>query len=173
MLKGGKIDLVLVASKDECIQWADLYNNVEERDESDHTEIVSAKTIQERYEQNGLWSSGAGAFLVKSKTGDILGEVSFKSSDTFEATLGYRLFEKTSRRKGYMTEALTLFCEYLFEMLPINRIALRMCADNTGSQKVAEKIGFKLEGTLRKAYFYRGRFVDFLMYGLLREEVSL
>jgi len=172
VLSGKRVDLTLVQSEDECAVWADLYNKLEEREDFDHTEVVSASRLKELYRQNGFWTPQGGTLLIKNKTGHILGEISFTSTEFSEVTLGYRLFERSNRRKGYTTEALALFCRYLLDTLPINRISLRISADNIASTRLAAKLGFIHEGTLRKAYFYRGRFVDFLIYGLLREEFS-
>jgi ribosomal-protein-alanine N-acetyltransferase len=41
---------------------------------------------------------------------------------------------------------------------------------NVGSQKVLEKAGFKMEGTIRKAFFLRGYLRDSILYSILRDE---
>jgi RimJ/RimL family protein N-acetyltransferase len=43
--------------------------------------------------------------------------------------------------------------------------------DNDASQRVAEKCGFTLEGTMRKAWFHRGRHQDVQVWSILRDEV--
>ncbi len=43
---------------------------------------------------------------------------------------------------------------------------------NTASHRVLEKLGFALEGVLRKNQYVKGEFVDEAIYGLLREDWS-
>jgi ribosomal-protein-alanine N-acetyltransferase len=38
------------------------------------------------------------------------------------------------------------------------------------ARRVAEKCGYKLEGTLRQFFFTRGEYVDYVQYSLLRNE---
>jgi diamine N-acetyltransferase len=45
-----------------------------------------------------------------------------------------------------------------------------MWGSNMGSRACFEKNGFKLEGTLRESFFYRGTYVDEYILGLLRRE---
>lgn len=51
--------------------------------------------------------------------------------------------------KGYVSEAVTAQCHYLFTELGARRIELRMDERNVASYRVAERLGFTLEGTLR------------------------
>ncbi len=74
--------------------------------------------------------------------------------------------------KGYATEALSFFIDFLFREYSINKVSAHVLATNKASQRVLEKNGFKLEGMLRKHTWdrERGRFEDLLVYRLLREE---
>jgi ribosomal-protein-serine acetyltransferase len=42
--------------------------------------------------------------------------------------------------------------------------------DNVGSRNIAEKLGFTQEGILRKCIWFNHRFVDQVVYGLLKED---
>ncbi len=44
--------------------------------------------------------------------------------------------------------------------------------NNIASCKLAEKCGFKREGVLRNAYFYRGSICNWVVYSLLKDEVK-
>ncbi|MCP6657804.1 GNAT family N-acetyltransferase, partial [Klebsiella pneumoniae] len=74
------------------------------------------------------------------------------------------------RGKGYMSEALSLFSSFLFESKPIPRLQLTVVVGNESSRKVAEKCGYRYEGTLRKAAFLAGKYVDLELFGLLPDE---
>ncbi|MEM8485280.1 MAG: GNAT family protein [Bacteroidota bacterium] len=51
--------------------------------------------------------------------------------------------------KGYMTEAVREITRYAAEELNMNRVEIRMSADNARSKAVPERLGFNHEGTLR------------------------
>ena len=70
-----------------------------------------------------------------------------------------------------MTKSLRLFSSYLFETIPlITRLSLFTAENNISSRKLAEKCGYKQEGILRDAYFYRGNICNWVIYSLLRDE---
>jgi ribosomal-protein-alanine N-acetyltransferase len=60
--------------------------------------------------------------------------------------------------------------DYLFLSNSIGRIQAQTDVKNVGSQKVLEKAGFKMEGTIRKPFFLRGQLRDSILYSILREE---
>jgi ribosomal-protein-serine acetyltransferase len=60
--------------------------------------------------------------------------------------------------------------EFGFVNLELHRIELRCVTTNTGSVRIAERLGFKLEGELRDSEWLDGRPVNHFMYGLLRHE---
>jgi ribosomal-protein-alanine N-acetyltransferase len=72
------------------------------------------------------------------------------------------------RRKGYCAEATQLMVDYLFLSKDIARIQATTHVRNEASQKVLEKVGFKREGTLRKAIQSRGESTDLAIFSILR-----
>jgi RimJ/RimL family protein N-acetyltransferase len=52
----------------------------------------------------------------------------------------------------------------------MHRIWAHCAADNVGSAHVLEKLGMKLEGRLREKEFYKGKWWDKLIYGILIDE---
>jgi RimJ/RimL family protein N-acetyltransferase len=72
--------------------------------------------------------------------------------------------------KGYGTEAMQIMVDYLFLTTDIMRITELTDVRNVAAQKCYEKVGFKKEGTIRKARYYRGEWADHYIYGILREE---
>jgi [ribosomal protein S5]-alanine N-acetyltransferase len=172
MLKLKRIRLRLIKDKEECRKMIDAYNNVSERAETDHTEVKQVQSVLREFEKDGLWGENRGTMLITNEEDEIIGNISFTKCSEFELEMGYRLFHRENRGKGYVSEALPYFSAYLFETKPINRLRLQTASDNVGSQRVAEKSGYKQEGVLRKAYFYRGKICDVVIYGLLREECT-
>lgn len=75
-----------------------------------------------------------------------------------------------ARDRGYATAALTLLLEWAFTELGLERIEMTALPKNAPVPHIAETFGFTFEGTLRKRNFERGRRVDLLIWGLLRDE---
>jgi ribosomal-protein-alanine N-acetyltransferase len=89
--------------------------------------------------------------------------------DYHYAEIGYEL-HPDYWGQGLMGEALGAMLAYGFEELALHRIEANPLSGNTGSQHLLEKLGFRLEGTLRQRHYFRGAFLDQLYYGLLRDE---
>jgi ribosomal-protein-serine acetyltransferase len=71
--------------------------------------------------------------------------------------------------KGIISKSLALVIRYGFETLKLNKLYLRAAGDNKASQRVAEKNGFRQEGTLRSDFKTSdGKLIDLIYYGLLR-----
>jgi RimJ/RimL family protein N-acetyltransferase len=83
------------------------------------------------------------------------------------AELGYYIGEPYWG-KGIMTEAVRQTCEYVFAHSDILRIFAEPFADNIGSCRVLEKVGFRFEGLLRKNAVKNGEVLDMKMYALVR-----
>jgi len=70
---------------------------------------------------------------------------------------------------GYAVEAARAVTRFAFERLAVNRVELYCASDNVASARVAERLGFRLEGRQRQRHRKRdGTLVDRLWYGLLR-----
>ena len=89
--------------------------------------------------------------------------------DAVEADMGYELDPKYWNH-GYATEATHAIADFGFSYFGVHRIWAHCVADNIGSAHVLEKLGMKLEGRLREKEFYKGKWWDTLMYGILANE---
>ncbi len=86
-----------------------------------------------------------------------------------EADIGYEL-DPQYWNHGYATEAGHVIVDFGFSRLGVHRIWADCVADNTGSAHVLEKLGMKLEGRLRENQYYKDRWWDTLLYGILADE---
>ncbi|USG99530.1 GNAT family N-acetyltransferase [Thermococcus argininiproducens] len=84
--------------------------------------------------------------------------------------VGIDICEDAYLGKGYGSEALKLWVDYLFSNSDIHKIALGTYSFNKRMIKVAEKLGFKLEGVEREVIWWNGEWADRLMFGMLRDE---
>lgn len=110
--------------------------------------------------------------LWEKATGRYLGETYLANPDWHVPSieLGYFLVQ-TATGHGYATEAAHAGLRYAFDRLNVNRVDLQCRSDNTASQRVAERVGFRQEGCQRLRHRKKdGSLVDRLWYGLLREE---
>jgi RimJ/RimL family protein N-acetyltransferase len=83
--------------------------------------------------------------------------------------IGYSL--STSRQgNGYANEALCLMIDHAWNGLGLQRLEADTDPHNAPSRRLLEKLGFVLEGTMRKRWFVHGAWHDTLWYGLLNED---
>jgi ribosomal-protein-alanine N-acetyltransferase len=85
------------------------------------------------------------------------------------AEVGYALTTHLQAR-GVMTEALRQLLADLFSNTPVERVEARCAIENTASQRVLEKNGFRREGVLLGYFKLRGRRIDNYLYARLRDE---
>lgn len=134
--------------------------------------LTTMVQLKEQYARDGFWNDSYGRILITDKQDKLVGNINYFRGapyiDGYE--LGYRIFHPEDRGSGYMTEALNLFIDYLFALKPINRLQICFVPENIGSKKVAEKCGFKFEGTLRQCTYEGGKYLDIDMFSLLRNE---
>ncbi|QIY78383.1 GNAT family N-acetyltransferase [Chromobacterium violaceum] len=124
-----------------------------------------------------LWSQAEGneegrcAHRVILVDGEIAGICSLHGINAAHryARLGYWLADSHVGR-GVMSRALALLMRYAFEELGLHRLELGCAPENLRSCRVAERLGFRLEGELRDAQFLNGRFWNMRCYGLLADE---
>jgi len=108
------------------------------------------------------------AICVNGKVAGSIGIFRNANIHSRTAEMGYCLGESYWGR-GIVTRAVSEACQYVFENTDIVRISAEPFADNTGSCRVLEKAGFKLEGILRKNAVKNGRIIDMKLYALVKE----
>ncbi len=106
------------------------------------------------------------------ETGLYVGEAYLANPDWTVPSLELGYFVvATQTGRGFATEAGAAVVAVAFEQFGVERIDLQCQADNVASARVAERLGFRLEGRQRQRDRKRdGDLVDRLWYGLLRVE---
>jgi RimJ/RimL family protein N-acetyltransferase len=132
--------------------------------------VQSESAFRKTFEDGGFWQREEGTLLIESSDGEIAGQIEFFRPvpywDAWE--LSYQLYDAAFAGRGFASEAVQLLVDYLFAVKKPDRIQLVIVPGNQASQRIAEKCGFTLEGTMRGAFFNGGRNQDVLMYSLLR-----
>jgi RimJ/RimL family protein N-acetyltransferase len=83
--------------------------------------------------------------------------------------LGYWL-HASARRHGYATAAARLLLDWAFPTLELRRVEIATSSENRASQAVAARLGFTREARQIQRNIERGRRVDVIRFGVLREE---
>ncbi|SDF42008.1 GNAT family N-acetyltransferase [Sporomusa acidovorans] len=172
MLQGKKVCLRTVRESDLDLIYR-LMTDVSQKGEYWLIDIPAEPAFRRGFIERGFWHDNFGRLLIVDRqAGRVVGEIIYFRNADYRAgyEIGYQIFRREDRGKGYMSEALTLFSAFLFESKPIPRLQLTLVVGNESSRKVAEKCGYHYEGTLRKAAFLAGKYVDLELFGLLREE---
>lgn len=80
--------------------------------------------------------------------------------------VGYSLAE-SEQGKGYMTEALKVATEYVFEELNFHRIMANYMPHNRRSGNVLKRLGFVVEGYARDYLLINGKWEDHILTSLV------
>jgi RimJ/RimL family protein N-acetyltransferase len=102
--------------------------------------------------------------------GRLLAMVGLKAGDPGMREIGYWT-APWARGQGVMTGAARLTCRFGFEVLGLRRIEWWAGVGNVASRRVAEKVGFTIEGTCRARLLHRGERLDGWVGGLLAGEL--
>jgi RimJ/RimL family protein N-acetyltransferase len=108
--------------------------------------------------------------ITDAADGRLLGMVGLHARDATMKEIGFWT-APWARGQGVMTDAARLVCRFGFEVLGLQRIEWQARVGNEPSRRVAEKLGFTLEGTCRARLVHRGERVDAWIGGLLPAEL--
>jgi ribosomal-protein-serine acetyltransferase len=117
------------------------------------------------------WAEGTGFHFSMFRQGDLAGALGLEVRAPVNriGEIGYWVRSDLTGR-GLATEAAGAVVAFGFEVVGLYRIELRAGVENQASQRVAEKLGFSREGTLRKGCPGSPEPYDCHMYGLLQED---
>jgi RimJ/RimL family protein N-acetyltransferase len=138
--------------------------------------LTDFDNLREAHQRTDFWQpEGAAVAIVENETGRMVGTTQFYRSAPcihgFE--LGYIIHNEADRGKGFPSEAVRLFSDYLFSHLPDHyRQQLLIEVWNTASWKVAERSGFVREGVLRSCGFGDGDPADCFVYSRTRKDFA-
>lgn len=174
MLRGEAITLRPIEEGDLDTLYR-LQLNVEARGEFFPRFPQSLAQLRKQFAEDGMFTTDHGALVMADNaTGAIVGELFYFPTVQYmqEMEIGYIVFDTTVRGRGYTTEALSLMTRFLFETKMIGRIRLVIATDNKPSRRVAEKTGYRHEGTMRGGWFNAGRWLDGELYAITRADLG-
>jgi RimJ/RimL family protein N-acetyltransferase len=110
---------------------------------------------------------------IENREGKLVGSIVSHSTNRRTGTFGYGIaIGEEYRGRGYGSEAVLLLLRYFFEELRYQKVTVTVYACNPPSIALHEKLGFQLEGRLRRMVYTRGQYYDEFFYGMTREEFA-
>lgn len=134
-----------------------------------------SKTLEKTREWIGSnlerFSSNRGFAVGIWHQGDLAGMIDLQEVDWVSRKSGLAYWLGAAfQGKGLMTRACQALVDHAFGEMNLNRIEIRCAPENVKSCAVAQRLGFKREGVLRHSELLRGRYLDYAVYAILRED---
>jgi RimJ/RimL family protein N-acetyltransferase len=172
MLKGNTIILRPLRDTD-LDQFYAFHVDIDNRGDFFPRGIQPQPLFYKRFQESGFWENEYGMLVIASVHDEIIGHIEFFKTVNYldEYELSYQVYAAEKRGKGAATEAIRLLVRYLFENKRVNRIRLVIHPDNLASHRLAEKCGFRHEGTARGAWYHQGAHQDVEIYAVLHADV--
>ena len=112
-------------------------------------------------------------WMIETLDGAPAGTINTHSCDPRHGTFGYGLAIAPEHwRRGFASEAICLVLAYYFRELRYQKATAHVYAFNEASIRLHEKLGFQLEGQLRRMVFTDGAYHDELVFGVTAEEFA-
>lgn len=171
-LKGKKVILRAVEEED-CEMLRQLTND------PDYEKMIVGWAFPISKEQQKEWFASCKnglsrlRFTITTEVDGPVGMIGLRDIDWKNGVasgLGMRIAKKEIRTRGLATDAWMTLMRYAFNELRLNRINGSALSYNTISLHVCEKVGFKVEGTMRQAIFKNGQYHDLVIMGCLKRD---
>jgi RimJ/RimL family protein N-acetyltransferase len=153
-----------IHSDEGVVRW--LYNEV--RTEQEVRELLERKMAVAALTEEGQWLSCA---ITLRESSEVVGDLSLHwvSEEHRCGEIGF-ILAPAHQRRGYTTEAAAALLPFAFETMGWHRLIGRTEARNTGSARVLEKLGMRLEAHLVENEWVKGEWQSELVYALLDRE---
>jgi ribosomal-protein-serine acetyltransferase len=134
----------------------------------DYSEVSAKEWIQRtlsEFAEDGRFNA---VIMVDEK---MIGAIGFHNLSTAHgsAEIGYWI-DKSYEGQGIISRCSKALIDYLFNVRGLNRIQINCNVENVRSRAVPERLGFKLEGVHRQVEKVQGKFGDWAVYAMLRDE---
>lgn len=133
---------------------------------------ATLNSLKQYYDQHQDSRSAMLFAIVDQESDEHVGNITLSLINWVHRTceIGIMIGEKAFWARGYMFEAENLLLDYAFNRLNLQKVTAGAVIKNSGVIITMKKLGFQLEGRLRRQIFVDGEFVDVVRMGLLREE---
>ncbi len=124
--------------------------------------------VSTNIDKNGTWFQ----FVITLKhSGELIGDIGlhFFDKENKQVEIGCTL-NKDYHKKGYAGEAMNEVIKFIFDTLGKHRITASIDPGNLNSIKLFEKLNFRKEAYFRESIFLNEKWIDDLVYAILRSE---
>lgn len=130
------------------------------------------KDMVEHWYEHGMKNKDGFGFAIETKEGEYIGGcfsmwLNWKNGTTYLAIV---IGHPDYRSKGYGTEAMKLFLNFLFNELGLRKVKLNVFDFNKRAIRSYEKSGFKIDGINKEELFRNGKYHDTYAMSITREE---
>ena len=142
----------------EWLDWVDKTKDI-----SDSKEFI--------YDSRKQFASNNGFQVGIWYKGELVGVIALHEIDweDRQTEIGYWLGEEY-QGNGIITKSCEAIIDYVFDELELNRVEITCAEENSKSQAVPKRLGFTKEGVIRDNQWLNGRYVNHVVYGLLKDE---
>ena len=124
-----------------------------------------------RIAENGWANDSQAIFAIADPTSDAyLGAMDLRLHPDRSGEVGYHV-APWARGRGVGRAGLRLVCRWGFDVLGLQRIEWQAAVGNDASRRMAEAVGFVVEGTCRQRLVHRGGRIDGWIGSLLPGEL--
>lgn len=110
-----------------------------------------------------------GVFWIEvCELGKLVGLVYFTGVDQFDVTCNFIYLDRKPSEKVSITRAII---GYVFDNFPVQRMTVVNPRIYHAANRLVDKLGFRREGCKRQAVLIGGKWIDELIFGLLRGEM--
>lgn len=108
------------------------------------------------------------------KTSEIIGRLRIQNINYLHnnCEIGLDILPKY-RGKGYGEKSYKMLLEFLFMHMNMNMVYLKVADFNPKGKKLYEKVGFKETGRLPKYYYRYGKYWDYIIMSLKKDEFKI
>jgi [ribosomal protein S5]-alanine N-acetyltransferase len=137
------------------------------------TSLKETESFIDSFEQHYKEKAAITWAIISKENGKFVGYFSYWQiqHENCRGEAGYMILPEYWNR-GYMTEALGKMLEVGFSRINFHSIVADVNPDNEASKRVLDKFGFKLEAHFRENYQFNGKFIDSLVYCLLKQDFN-
>ena len=129
--------------------------------------------VQEEYNRFANFNRETGRimFTIETLNGISVGGLNLNSVNERNGTFSIGIqINVEYRGKGYGTAAMRILLRYAFLELRLNKFNSGSLDGNIASAKMHEKLGCIQEGVRRQMSYSDGRYVDWILFGLTKDE---
>jgi RimJ/RimL family protein N-acetyltransferase len=110
-------------------------------------------------------------WVTEDRDGEFVGTINTHTCDPRNGTFQYGVAVRREHwRQGYAIEAIHLVLGYFFQELRYQKANVHIDDFNESSISLHQRLGFREEGRLRRMGHTEGRYYDWILMGLTREE---